>query len=111
MPDENISQDRHRPQAEDLQTGRPANGIRGLDSPGSGSDLWLAVAASRYVHSTGDLGVLDECVGYIEGRAVNPGEDSYYGSSGPLDAGGDALRPLQAGIHPVPFRRVLRWTR
>jgi cyclic beta-1,2-glucan synthetase len=36
------------------------------------------VATSRYVSITGDTSVLDERVGYIEGRPVNPGEDSYY---------------------------------
>jgi cellobiose phosphorylase len=45
--------------------------------------LWLAVATSRYVSITGDTSVLNERVGYIEGRPVNPGEDSYYGLPGP----------------------------
>jgi hypothetical protein len=104
LPDENISQDRHRPQAEDLQTGRPANGIRGLDSPGSGSDPWLAVAASRYVHITGDLGALDECVGYIEGRAVNPGEDSDYDLPGRSTLVETHYDHCKRAIQPVPFR-------
>jgi cellobiose phosphorylase len=36
------------------------------------------MATCRYVLSTGDSGVLDDSVHFIEGRPVNPEEDSYY---------------------------------
>jgi cyclic beta-1,2-glucan synthetase len=51
---------------------------RGVRTECSDDYLWLAVATSRYVAITGDRSVLDERVGYIEGRAVHVGEDSYY---------------------------------
>ena len=40
--------------------------------------LWLILATCRYVLSTGDSGVLDEPIHFVEGRPVNQEEDSYY---------------------------------
>jgi len=37
-----------------------------------------AQGACRYLEATGDASVLDEVVGYIEGRAVTPEEEGYY---------------------------------
>ncbi len=51
---------------------------RGVRTACSDDYLWLPLATSRYVLATADTGVLEQHVGYIEGRPLHPGEESYY---------------------------------
>ncbi len=90
---------------------------RGVRTHCSDDFLWLPQAVCRYVHVSGDAGVLDESVQFLEGRPVNPEDDSYYDLPARSEASATLyqhcvraiLRGLRFGEHGLPLMGSGDW--
>ena len=90
---------------------------RGVRTACSDDYLWLPLATSRYVLATADTGVLEQRVGYIEGRALHPGEESYYDLPQPSSLSETLYQhcvraiehSLPRGVHGLPLIGAGDW--
>ena len=90
---------------------------RGVRTTCSDDYLWLPYVTSAYVTATADVEILNEKIYFLEGRSLNPGEDSYYDLPAQSNTFAGLYEhcvrsiehALKFGIHGLPFMGSGDW--
>jgi cyclic beta-1,2-glucan synthetase len=90
---------------------------RGVRTHCSDDYLWLPLATCRYVQGTGDTGILDETIHFLEGRPINPEDDSYYDLPNRSEEKASLyehckrsiMHGLRFGVHGLPLIGTCDW--